>query len=150
MRYKTILLLVLSAWGIMACQNYTDKIAVEIRQPVYPVLTLKEHNPVLCLRLIRNSGVAYQLEKINFTLDGTVRSGDVVSASLFLDKNCGQVCASAKPVNKQLSFKVGRQIEEDTLTINRKTFCDTFSNRSVSVLQPLTQNEMRFFICFST
>ena len=27
MRYKTILLLVLSAWGIMACQNYTDKIA---------------------------------------------------------------------------------------------------------------------------
>ena len=34
--------------------------------------------------------------------------------------------------------------------INRKTFCDTFSNRSVSVLQPLTQNEMRFFICFST
>ena len=55
MRYKTILLLVLSAWGIMACQNYTDKIAVEIRQPVYPVLTLKEHNPVLCLRLIRNS-----------------------------------------------------------------------------------------------
>ena len=29
MRYKTILLLVLSAWGIMACQNYTDKIAVE-------------------------------------------------------------------------------------------------------------------------
>ena len=72
MRYKTILLLVLSAWGIMACQNYTDKIAVEIRQPVYPVLTLKEHNPVLCLRLIRNSGVAYQLEKINFTLDGTV------------------------------------------------------------------------------
>ena len=116
MRYKTILLLVLSAWGIMACQNYTDKIAVEIRQPVYPVLTLKEHNPVLCLRLIRNSGVAYQLEKINFTLDGTVRSGDVVSASLFLDKNCGQVCASAKPVNKQLSFKVGRQIEEDTLT----------------------------------
>ena len=116
MRYKTILLLVLSAWGIMACQNYTDKIAVEIRQPVYPVLTLKEHNPVLCLRLIRNSGVAYQLEKINFTLDGTVRSGDVVSASLFLDENCGQVCASAKPVNKQLSFKVGRQIEEDTLT----------------------------------
>ena len=58
MRYKTILLLVLSAWGIMACQNYTDKIAVEIRQPVYPVLTLKEYNPVLCLRLIRNSGVA--------------------------------------------------------------------------------------------
>ena len=116
MRYKTILLLVLSAWGIMACQNYTDKIAVEIRQPVYPVLTLKEHNPVLCLRLIRNSGVAYQLEKINFTLDGTVRSGDIVSASLFLDENCGQVCASAKPVNKQLSFKVGRQIEEDTLT----------------------------------
>ena len=54
MRYKTILLLVLSAWGIMAC--------------------------------------------------------------LFLDENCGQVCASAKPVNKQLSFKVGRQIEEDTLT----------------------------------
>lgn len=49
-------------------------------------------------------------------MDGTVRSGDVVSASLFLDKNCGQVCASAKPVNKQLSFKVGRQIEEDTLT----------------------------------
>jgi sialidase-1 len=116
MRYKTILLLVLSAWGIMACQNYTDKIAVEIRQSVYPVLTLKEHNPVLCLRLIRNSGVAYQLEKINFTLDGTVRSGDVVSASLFLDENCGQVCTSAKPVNKQLSFKVGRQIEEDTLT----------------------------------
>ena len=70
----------------------------------------------MCLRLIRNSGVAYQLEKINFTLDGTVRSGDVVSASLFLDENCGQVCASAKPVNKQLSFKVGRQIEEDTLT----------------------------------
>lgn len=52
MRYKTILLLVLSAWGIMACQNYTDKIAVEIRQSVYPVLTLKEHNPVLCLSLI--------------------------------------------------------------------------------------------------
>ena len=57
MRYKTILLLVLSAWGIMACQNYTDKIAVEIRQPVYPVLTLKEHNPVLCLRLTADNMV---------------------------------------------------------------------------------------------
>lgn len=62
MRYKTILY-----WscllGASCMPNYTDKIAVEIRQPVYPVLTLKEHNPVLCLRLIRNSGVAYQLER---------------------------------------------------------------------------------------
>lgn len=66
MRYKTILLLVLSAWGIMACQNYTDKIAVEIRQPVYPVLTLKEHNPVLCLRLIRNSGGGISVGKDKF------------------------------------------------------------------------------------
>lgn len=32
---------------------------------------------------------------------------------------------------------------------NRKTFCGAFLNRIVSVLQPLTQNEMRYFICFS-
>ena len=33
---------------------------------------------------------------------------------------------------------------------NHKTFCDVFSNRFASVLQPLTQNEMWFFICFLT
>lgn len=41
-------------------------------------------------------------------------------------------------------------MECEVVDINRKTFCDTFSNRFVSVLQLLTQNEMRFFICFLT
>ena len=34
------------------------------------------------------------------------------------------------------------------LCINRKTLCDTFSNRFVSILQLLTQNKMRFFVIF--
>ena len=53
-------------------------------------------------------------------------------------------------MNGQTVLRIGTKLEEGIGSINRKTFCDTFSNRFVSVLQLLTQNEMRFFICFST
>ncbi len=51
---------------------------------------------------------------------------------------------------KKVATKTHKGLVQIEVFINRKTFCDTFSNRFVSVLQPLTQNEMRFFICFST
>lgn len=116
MKYKTILLLPMFFLVASACQSYADKIVVEIRQPVYPVLTLKEHNPVLCLHLISKDGVGYQLEKMEFTLEGSTCPEDVVSASLFLDEALEQVCADARPVNKKLAFKINRQVDKDTLT----------------------------------
>ena len=44
-------------------------------------------------------------------------------------------------------FDAGTEFHRGHL-INRKTLCDTFSNRFVSILQLLTQNKMRFFVIF--
>lgn len=116
MKYKTILLLSLFVLTVSACQSYTDKLAVDVRQPVYPVLSLKEHNPVLCLHLTAKDGSAYLLEKMEFTLEGSTCPEDVVSASLFLDEALEQVCADTRPAGKKLSFDIDRQVDKDTLT----------------------------------
>lgn len=115
MKYKTIFLLPMFFLSVSACQSYADQIAVEIRQPVYPVLTLKEYNPVLCLHLTNKSSAGYQLEKMEFTLEGSTCPEDVVSASLFLDDARENVCADTSPANKKLSFKIDRQVDKDTL-----------------------------------
>lgn len=116
MKCKTMFLLCFFALFLTACHNYTDKIEVEVRQPVYPVLTLKEYNPVLCLHLISDNEESYQLEKMDFSLDGSTCPDDVVSASLFLDEACEHLYADTKPVNKKLSFKIDQQVTKDTLT----------------------------------
>lgn len=116
MKAKTILLLLIWVLTFTACQTYTDKITVESRQSVYPVLTLKEYNPVLCLQLIRNGNESYQLEKMDFTLNGSTNPSDIASASLFLDEAREQLCADATPAKEMLSFNIGQQIDKDTLT----------------------------------
>lgn len=115
MKHKTMLLLFVLALTATACQNYTDKITVKVRQPVYPVLTLKEYNPVLHLQLIRNGEENYRLETMDFTLSGSTCPDDVASASLYLDETCEEVCATAQPVKEKLSFKIDRAVNVDTL-----------------------------------
>ncbi|WP_418697006.1 exo-alpha-sialidase [Bacteroides sp.] len=115
MKSKTMLMSLILALTFAACQSYTDKIMVEGRQFVYPVLTMREHNPVLCLQLIRDNGDSYQLKELDFTLDGSTCPDDISSASLFLDEVGSQRCADAKPENEKLSFKTDFQIDKDTL-----------------------------------
>ncbi|MCD8094132.1 MAG: exo-alpha-sialidase [Bacteroides sp.] len=115
MKSKPILISLILALTFTACQSYTDKVVVEGRQFVYPVLTMKEHNPVLCMQLIRNGRDSYRLEELDFTLAGTTCPDDTSSASLFLDEVGSQSHADAKPENKKLSFRTDFQVDKDTL-----------------------------------
>ena len=50
MRYKTILLLALSAWGIMACQNYTDStelFSIQTDTQQYKLNNMAKRIPIL-------------------------------------------------------------------------------------------------------
>lgn len=102
---------------LSACRNYTDKVVAEVRQPVCPVLALKEHNPVLNLRLMRRDSTRYALRRMDFTLEGTTRPEDVVSASLFLGDLGEPVGAAVSPEGKRIAFRLGETATDaDTLT----------------------------------
>ena len=78
---KTLLFTLLSILSI-SCTKYTDKISVTIKQPVLPVLTMKDANPVLKIELIRNQPIDYTLQSIAFALQGTTNINDIESIGL--------------------------------------------------------------------
>lgn len=82
-RYLLFVLLII----LGACNPYSEHIEVTIKQSVIPVLIMKETNPVLMIRLIKDMSYDCNVEKIVLSLEGTSNLDDIESVSLYgLDK----------------------------------------------------------------
>lgn len=115
----TALLITLSVIFLCSCNISTDQILIESFQPVIPVLTLKENNPVLQIKLINTSSLDYRLEKVNLSLTGTSRLKDIVSVSLYDSGENGNFSSAApiavtKKITEKISFKPDWTIKKDT------------------------------------
>lgn len=114
-KYRFIYLVLGYILSLSSCQQYADDINVKIYQPVYPVLTLKEYNPVLRLQFIRNHPTDYSIKTIELSLKGSTRMEDVLSASLFLNDN--QTCiGTVSTIGPKILFKPDLPVHKDTLT----------------------------------
>lgn len=118
---KTIVCTLLTALSF-SCTNYTDNLSVTAGQPVLPVLTLKEANPVLRIDLIRNQPVNYSLTEISFSLQGTTDIKDIESACLYQATPEGKI-DSDKPLGNpviaanNLTIKTDIPVVADTLSL---------------------------------
>lgn len=107
---------------LVSCTNYTDKIAVTAEQPVLPILTLKEVNPVLKIRLIRNQPVVYSLQKITLNLQGTSDMDDIDNVGLYHADSRGMIDAG-KPLlppiaaSERLVFNTDIPVDTDTFSL---------------------------------
>lgn len=118
---KTLLFTLLSILSI-SCTKYTDKISVTIKQPVLPVLTMKDANPVLKIELIRDQPINYTLQSIAFALQGTTNINDIESIGLYyadpkgtLDKDKPAILPIA--VSETVTINTEIHVETDTLTL---------------------------------
>lgn len=107
---------------LASCAGYTDKVSVACEQPVLPVLTMKETNPVLKTTLIRKVPEAYSVKEFAFSLAGTADLNDIESVSLYLGNEKGlpdveKQIGKAMPPAGELVFKDGFQANADTLVV---------------------------------
>ncbi|MCD8172851.1 MAG: exo-alpha-sialidase [Alistipes sp.] len=69
--------------GLSGCGGVSESLAVEGKAPVYPVLALKEANPVLRLDFIRTGDGPLEVSAVDISLKGTDKPKDVESVSLY-------------------------------------------------------------------
>ena len=107
----------------MRCNNgYSDRLNVSCEQPVLPVLTIKEVNPVLKTTLIRSTSVDYCIKEIVISLDKTTDLRDIESVSLYHSDDSGfidtrkQICNGLSP-SRTISFKSELKVNSDTLIL---------------------------------
>lgn len=98
-----------------------DELKIGITNPVLPVLTGKEANPVMRIQVIRQQPVDYSLQKIVVSLEGTTDLNDIERISLFKSDNKGQFDTDTligKPQQPAatVTFKDNFSVAEDTLT----------------------------------
>lgn len=107
---------------LLSCQSYTEKVQLLTEQPVLPVLTQKENNPVLRLELIKKNLPTCSVEEVTLSLKGTTDMSDLESLSLYgADKN-GRLAEDrplGNPVAPAESVLLKDQIlfESDTLVL---------------------------------
>lgn len=117
MKQSFLYLICLSLW---ACTNYTDRVSVSCEQPVLPVLTEKETNPVVKITLIRNTPIDYLLQELAFSLKGTTDLNDIESVSLYEANKTGLLSpdhriGEALPASENPVFKINFPVTADTL-----------------------------------
>lgn len=109
--------------SIVVCSNISaEKLKVNIENPILPVLTLKENNPVYKIQVIRNGSERYDLENISFSLNGTTHSGDIAAMRLFLANPKGrfsdqtQLSVVNRP-GKKVKMTLNYPVDQDTVTL---------------------------------
>lgn len=106
--------------GLLSCRSYSDRIGVVSEQPIVPVLTLKDHNPVLKLELVKRDLPACRVEEVVLSLEGTTDVRDIESVTLFAAGKKGAFSGKTplsdpQPPARQMSFKGPIEFESDTL-----------------------------------
>lgn len=99
-----------------------ENVKVTATQPILPVLTLKEANPVLRLEFIKTSGKICPVEEIVCSLKGTTELSDVESVRLYAATKSGQISvkqpltAPQAPTSK-IVFKMPLSLQSDTTVV---------------------------------
>lgn len=108
----------------VSCQNYTDKVSLDITQPIYPLVTLKKDCPALRLEFVNTTTEAYKLEKLEFSLEGSTEPDDISGASIYVNEKPGRLSreiipdsliASVKPSGNKISFSLNETVDCDTI-----------------------------------
>ena len=119
---KRTMLLLLMVIFLRCGNSHTNQLSVTCEQPVLPILTMKEINPVLKATLVRNTPVDYNIQDITVSLEGTTDINDIESISLYQANEKGLPDAEkqvgrALPPSEKVIFKCDLQANTDTLVI---------------------------------
>lgn len=87
---------------LLACQTVSEKVDVTVQQPVIPVLTLKEVNPVLKIELVKKDLTACTVKEVILSLDGTTDLNDIESIALYTKNQEGEITTETQ-LGKSLS-----------------------------------------------
>lgn len=113
-------ILILCTFFCTSVQAMEVKVIAE--QPVLPVLTLKEANPVLRLEFIKNSAEPCPLKEIVCSLKGTTTADDIESIRLFAATKAGQFSEQTPLTSPHVSafsvvFKNPLSLQADTTVV---------------------------------
>ncbi|MGL4994158.1 MAG: exo-alpha-sialidase [Bacteroidales bacterium] len=107
---------------LLTASSISAQIKVELRQPLLPILTRMENNPVVKLDVIKQSNSINEIREIAFNLDGTTNISDIEYLRLYKGKK-GALIDDASPIGgTQLSSKIVRfatpiSLDSDTTTL---------------------------------
>lgn len=116
MKTVKFIFLAFSIFCCMASQAVSAPVKIIVSQPVLPVLTLKEANPVLRLELINSGKDACPIGEIECSLEGTTELDDI-----------DQICLYA--ASKEGNFSVERPLASSLRPALRVVFEKPFSLR---------------------
>jgi sialidase-1 len=118
-------IIILICWNIAlilcSCSHYSP-VRLVSEQPVYPVLTMKAHNPVLKLQLLNSGKEDYTLSKVCCSLEGTSQLEQIDSITLFFagDKksfSTKKQFGETAPAAKTVVFAGNFPVDADTLVL---------------------------------
>lgn len=120
MNSKTILFFLSALFS--ACQSYTEKLLLVTEQPVLPVLTMKEINPVLKIEVIRENPTDYSVQDICLSLQGTTDINDIEQICLYEADKTGMLnpkSSICKPVPalEKVVLKTNLPVSTDTVSL---------------------------------
>ncbi len=130
--------------AFMSCAKYTEQVTLSTEQPVLPVLTQKDNNPILKLTLIKDSLVAnYTLKELVFSFSGTTDLNDIERVCLFASNERGGITADKPltdplPASENVTFNESILVSADTcsfwLSVKLKEKVDLSHRISVSCI----------------
>ncbi|MGL4851732.1 MAG: exo-alpha-sialidase [Phocaeicola sp.] len=107
---------------LMGCTLLPAQVQVIVNQPVLPVLTQKEINPVLKLELIKTEKEDCTVEEIKYSLKGTTELADIESITLYGATKNGYLSTKDQLTEphfsaKSVAFKNPLVLKSDTTTL---------------------------------
>lgn len=107
---------------LLLCLSALGQVQVNQFQPLLPVLTLKEANPVLRLELIKSGEDARLIKDIVCSLKGTTRLDDIESVCLYAAAKNGSFSAKTlltapQPATSKVTFKYPLSLQADTTIV---------------------------------
>lgn len=107
---------------LLLCLSALGQVQVNQFQPLLPVLTLKEANPVLRLELIKSGEDDRLIKDIVCSLKGTTRLDDIESVCLYAAAKNGSFSAKTlltapQPATSKVTFKYPLSLQADTTIV---------------------------------
>jgi sialidase-1 len=81
MRFNLTVVVILTLL-VFSCKPCSDRVTAVIEQPVLPVMTLKENNPVMKIRLVKAADSTSILKEVVLSLEGTTSLSDIDKISI--------------------------------------------------------------------
>lgn len=116
---RFISVIVFSFYSVVLC---AEPIKVILKQPVLPVLTLKDINPVLRLEFIKNIPGVSSVKELSLSLKGTTLLSDIENVSLYATDSKGRLSTKEllviqKGSSSKVIFKEPFSLEKDTTVV---------------------------------